>query len=80
MLSFKYVVHAFYSLQISDSFQYADIKKKIGPVTLLVNNAGIVHGKQIVDIQDEDIQKTLSVNAMAHIWVFPLFSWIMYMQ
>ncbi|XP_022335580.2 short-chain dehydrogenase/reductase 3-like [Crassostrea virginica] len=47
---------------------YADIKKKIGPVTLLVNNAGIVHGKQIVDIQDEDIQKTLSVNAMAHIW------------
>lgn len=74
MLSFKYVVHAFYCMQISDSFQYADIKKKIGPVTLLVNNAGIVHGKQIVDIQDEDIQKTLSVNAMAHIWVFPLFS------
>eukprot|EP00105_Crassostrea_gigas_P003440 XP_011416282.1 PREDICTED: short-chain dehydrogenase/reductase 3-like [Crassostrea gigas] len=47
---------------------YADVKKTIGPVTLLVNNAGIVHGGQIMDIPDEDIIKTLSVNAMAHFW------------
>lgn len=53
--------------------QYADVKKTIGPVSLLVNNAGIVHGGQIMDIPDEDIIKTLSVNAMAHFWVFPSF-------
>ncbi|XP_062597314.1 short-chain dehydrogenase/reductase 3-like [Saccostrea cucullata] len=47
---------------------YADIKKMIGPVTILVNNAGIVHAKQIIDNSDEDVKETFGVNTLAHFW------------
>jgi all-trans-retinol dehydrogenase (NAD+) len=41
--------------------------KKLGPVDLLINNAGVVSGKTLLETPDEKIQKTFDVN------VFPLF-------
>ncbi|VDK64118.1 unnamed protein product, partial [Gongylonema pulchrum] len=45
------------------------VKRDVGDVTVLVNNAGIVFGKSIMDSSDEKIQKTLEVNALSHFFV-----------
>ena len=45
------------------------IKKKVGDITILVNNAGIVTGKKFLDSSDPAIEKTIQVNTMAHFWL-----------
>ena len=46
-----------------------NVKKDIGDVTILVNNAGIVSGNRILNIPDDKINLTLRVNSIAHFWV-----------
>lgn len=38
-----------------------------GPVTLLINNAGIVSGKMTQELSDAMIEKTMQVNTIAHL-------------
>ena len=45
------------------------VKKDIGDVTILINNAGIVSGKNFKDIPDDKIELTFKVNSIAHFWV-----------
>jgi all-trans-retinol dehydrogenase (NAD+) len=45
------------------------IKKKVGEITILVNNAGIVTGKKFLDASDAEIERTMNVNVQAHFWV-----------
>lgn len=45
------------------------IKQEVGTVTMVINNAGIVTGKRILEIPDEQIVKTFDVNVLAHFWV-----------
>ena len=48
------------------------MKKEVGDVTVLVNNAGIVSGKKFFDIPDNMIDLSFKVNTLAHFWVnFP---------
>lgn len=47
------------------------VKREVGDVTILVNNAGIVTGKKFMDAPDSLIEKTMEVNTMAHFWVSP---------
>ena len=47
----------------------AKVKQEAGQVTVLVNNAGIVTGGMFLDLADEAIERTVAVNAMAHVWV-----------
>ena len=57
-----------------DIYRVADlVKKEVGDVTILINNAGIVSGKKFMDTPDGLIQKTFEVNTMAHCWVSVLF-------
>ncbi|XP_044538623.1 short-chain dehydrogenase/reductase family 16C member 6-like [Gracilinanus agilis] len=44
------------------------VKKEVGDVTILINNAGIVTGKSFLETSDEHIEKSFLVNAFAHIW------------
>ena len=44
------------------------IKEDVGPVTILVNNAGIVSGTAFMDTPDAKIIKTFDVNILAHFW------------
>jgi all-trans-retinol dehydrogenase (NAD+) len=37
-----------------------------GNVTILINNAGIVHGKKIMDNSERDLKKTYEVNTISH--------------
>ena len=45
------------------------VKEEVGEVTLLVNNAGIVTGKKLLDTSDEEILATFDVNSLSHFWV-----------
>merc|ERR1712080_420262 len=48
-------------------------KEEVGPVTILINNAGIVSGSAILDTPDARIIKTFEVNAFAHFWTIKAF-------
>ncbi len=38
-------------------------------MTIVINNAGVVSGKPLVDCSDASIQRTFDVNIIAHFWV-----------
>lgn len=47
----------------------AQVKEEVGNVSILVNNAGIVNVRTIMDADDEEIVQTFRVNTLAHFWV-----------
>ncbi|XP_044005822.1 estradiol 17-beta-dehydrogenase 11-like [Aphidius gifuensis] len=49
------------------------VKKEIGNVTILVNNAGYVYTKTIVDSTDEQIEKIFKTNILSHFWTTKSF-------
>ncbi|NWR72061.1 RDHE2 dehydrogenase, partial [Centropus unirufus] len=57
-----------------DVYRVADqVKKEVGDVTILINNAGIVTGKKLLDCPDSLMEKTMEVNIMAHFWTYKAF-------
>lgn len=48
-------------------------RQNFGPVTILLNNAGIVSGKTILEISDFMMKKTLEVNTLAHLYTIREF-------
>merc|ERR1719153_1542835 len=50
-----------------------ETKEEVGPVTILVNNAGIVSGNTVLDTPDAKIIKTFEVNVFAHFWTIKAF-------
>lgn len=55
-------------------YRVADqVKKEVGRVTILINNAGIVIGKSLLDLPDSGIQKVMSINSLAHFWTTKAF-------
>ncbi|XP_077472230.1 short chain dehydrogenase/reductase family 16C, member 5a isoform X1 [Stigmatopora argus] len=58
----------------NDVYRVADlVKREVGDVAILVNNAGIVTGKKFMDAPDSLIEKTMEVNTMAHFWTYKAF-------
>lgn len=49
------------------------VKREVGDVTILINNAGIVTGKKFMDSPDSLIEKSLEVNSLAHFWTYKAF-------
>ncbi|KAI9447962.1 retinal short-chain dehydrogenase/reductase [Lactarius indigo] len=47
--------------------------EEIGHPTVLVNNAGVVQGKLLLDLSPEDVRQTFGVNALAHFWTLKAF-------
>jgi NAD(P)-dependent dehydrogenase (short-subunit alcohol dehydrogenase family) len=45
------------------------VRKDVGDVDILINNAGIVTGGAISSCPDDKIDLTLKVNLLAHFWV-----------
>jgi len=66
-----------FSCDITDReavYRTADkVRQDVGNVTILINNAGIVSGKSILDIPDHMVQKTFEVNTISHFWTVKAF-------
>ncbi|NXT48598.1 RDHE2 dehydrogenase, partial [Pluvianellus socialis] len=55
-------------------YEQADkVRKEVGDVTILINNAGILLGKKFCDIPDADFEKTLRVNFLSQVWTCKAF-------
>ncbi|XP_007889201.1 epidermal retinol dehydrogenase 2 isoform X1 [Callorhinchus milii] len=60
--------------QRADVYRVADqVKREVGDVSILINNAGIVSGKKFMDVPDNLLEKTLEVNTLAHFWTYKAF-------
>lgn len=49
------------------------VREEVGDVAVLVNNAGIVSGKKLLDSEDGETEKVFAVNTLAHFWVVKAF-------
>lgn len=57
-----------------DVYRVASLtQNEVGQVTILINNAGVVSGKLLLDTPDYMIQKTFEVNILAHFWTTKAF-------
>lgn len=55
-------------------YRVADqVKREVGDVSILVNNAGIVTGKKFLNCPDELMEKSFDVNFKAHLWTYKAF-------
>ncbi|UYV72645.1 SDR16C5 [Cordylochernes scorpioides] len=68
-----------YSCDVSDReavYRLAEqVRKDVpDPVSILVNNAGVVNGERLLATPDEAIIRTLQVNTMSHFWVSDILS------
>ncbi|NXS07488.1 DHB11 dehydrogenase, partial [Neodrepanis coruscans] len=49
------------------------VKKEIGDVTILVNNAGVITTADLLSTQDHQIERMFEVNILAHMWTTRAF-------
>ncbi|XP_010708024.1 estradiol 17-beta-dehydrogenase 11-like [Meleagris gallopavo] len=49
------------------------VKKDIGDVSILVNNAGVITAADLLSTQDHQIEKMFDINILAHIWTTRAF-------
>ncbi len=68
---------ATYPCDVSDRHAIAATAARVlaehGPVDILINNAGIVSGKTLLDASDSDIERTFAINALALFWTTRAF-------
>jgi all-trans-retinol dehydrogenase (NAD+) len=69
--------HHAYRCDVSDREEvYAradEVHRDVGPVDIVINNAGIVSGQTLLDLPDEKIEATYKVNVLALYWVTKAF-------
>jgi len=69
----KHISVTTFLCDLSNRLQIYDIATQIGSVDILINNAGIVTGKNLLDAPDVMIEKTFQVNILAHFWLVKSF-------
>jgi all-trans-retinol dehydrogenase (NAD+) len=66
-----------YACDVSDRKAVYALAKKVagemGPAAILINNAGIVRAKELLDLDDDAIEKTISINLTAQFWTCRAF-------
>ncbi|WP_062209554.1 SDR family oxidoreductase [Demequina oxidasica] len=62
-----------FSVDVSDRDAVKATALETGPVDVVINNAGVVTGKNLLDASDEAIERTLQVNTLALFWVTRAF-------
>lgn len=61
------------AVNVADSDQIAEAARRLGPVDVVVNNAGVVTGKRLLEADEAAIRRTFEVNALAPYWVTRAF-------
>ncbi len=49
------------------------VRSEVGDVDILINNAGVISGKPLMEIPDEKIEATMNVNVLALFWTVKSF-------
>ncbi|KAG9337683.1 hypothetical protein AGOR_G00134250 [Albula goreensis] len=49
------------------------VREKVGDVTILVNNAAVVHGKALMDSDDDALLKSQHINTLGQFWTTKAF-------
>ncbi|XP_028849399.1 short-chain dehydrogenase/reductase 3a [Denticeps clupeoides] len=49
------------------------VREKVGDVTILVNNAAVVHGKSLMESDDDALLKTQHINTLGQFWTTKAF-------
>lgn len=62
-----HVMHVDVSKRESITQSVESAKATFGPITVLINNAGIVSGKQTLELTDAMIERTMHVNTISHL-------------
>lgn len=66
-----------YVCDVSDRemvYEVADrVRREVGDVEILINNAGVVTGKTLMEAPDEQIERVFKVNTLALYWVTKSF-------
>jgi len=66
-----------YLCDVSDRHAIYDVAARVtaevGPVDVVINNAGIVSGKSFLELPDEKIQATFDINSLALFWTAKAF-------
>ncbi|KAI0025098.1 NAD(P)-binding protein [Xylariomycetidae sp. FL0641] len=67
----------YYKCDVGDKAQVArvaaEIEKDLGTPTILINNAGVVVGKKLLDMDIEEAEKSIFTNLMAHFYTIKTF-------
>jgi all-trans-retinol dehydrogenase (NAD+) len=68
---------ACYGCDVADRHEVAEtarrVQSDVGDVDVLVNNAGVVSGRHLVDLPDDKIEQTFAVNVLALYWTTKAF-------
>lgn len=66
-----------YHCDVSDRemvYDTADkVRNQVGRVDILMNNAGVVSGRPFLECTDDQLRRTMEVNALAHFWTVKAF-------
>lgn len=49
------------------------VRAEVGKVDVLVNNAGVVTGRRLLECPDDLVEKTMQVNVISHFWTLKAF-------
>jgi succinate-semialdehyde dehydrogenase/glutarate-semialdehyde dehydrogenase len=49
------------------------VQAEVGPIDVVINNAGVVYGKSFLEYTDEQLEKTIAVDQMAIVWTLRAF-------
>lgn len=60
-------------VNVADRAAVAEAAKAVGAINVLINNAGIITGADLLDATDEDIIRTFDVNTLALYWTTRAF-------